>query len=180
MSIETIARRYASALADVVLKNGETEVVQNELKAWQQMMTSSRELFEAFRNPAIAHLSKEKVLENLIKKAKPSKTTANFLRVLLKNNRLVELSEINERFEAVLAERRGEVTGQVVSARPLGESEKAELKTNLEKLTGKKVSLNFATNEEIIGGVVASVGSTIYDGSLKTQLENLRQQMIRQ
>jgi F-type H+-transporting ATPase subunit delta len=142
------------------------------------MMVSHGELLEAFRNPAIAHLSKEKVLESLLEKAKPSKTTANFLRILLRNGRLTELGYINERFEAVLAERRGEVTAEVVSARPLGESQRSEIKTNLEKLTGKKVKLNFETNENIIGGVVASVGSTIYDGSVKTQLENLKQQMI--
>ena len=178
MSIETIARRYATALADVVLKNGDVETVKSELTSWNEMMASSGELLEAFRNPAIAHLSKEKVLESLLEKAKPSKTTANFLRVLLKNGRLTELSQINTRFESVLAERSGEVTAQVVSARSLGESEKSELKTNLEKLTGKKVKLNFETNEDIIGGVVASVGSTVYDGSVKTQLENLKQQMI--
>lgn len=178
MSIETIARRYASALADVVLKNGETEIVQTELSSWNQMMTTNAELLEAFRNPAIAHLSKEKVLESLLKKAKPSTTTANFLRVLLRNGRLTELGEINSRFASVLAERRGEVTAQVTSARPLGENEKTEIKTNLEKLTGKKVKLNFETNENMIGGVVTRVGSTIYDGSVKTQLENLKQQMI--
>jgi F-type H+-transporting ATPase subunit delta len=178
MSIETIARRYASALADVVLKNGDTEIVKSELTAWNQMMTSNGELLEAFRNPAIAHHNKEKVLESLLEKAKPSKTTANFLRILLRNGRLTELGYINERFDAVLAERRGEVTAEVVSARPLGESERSEIKTNLEKLTGKRVKLNFETNENIIGGVVASVGSTIYDGSVKTQLENLKQQMI--
>ena len=178
MSIETIARRYTSALADVVLKSGDTEIVKSELTAWNQMMTSNGELLEAFRNPAIAHHNKEKVLESLLEKAKPSKTTANFLRILLRNGRLTELGYINERFEAVLAERRGEVTAEVVSARPLGENERSEIKTNLEKLTGKKVKLNFETNENIIGGVVASVGSTIYDGSVKTQLENLKQQMI--
>jgi F-type H+-transporting ATPase subunit delta len=178
MSIETIARRYASALADVVLKTGETEIVKSELTSWNQMMTSNGELLEAFRNPAIAHLSKEKVLESLLEKAKPSKTTASFLRILLRNGRLTELTEINERFAAVLAERRGEVTAQVTSARPLGESEKSEIKANLEKLTGKRVKLNFETNENMIGGVVTRVGSTIYDGSVKTQLENLKQQMI--
>lgn len=178
MSIETIARRYAGALADVVLKNGETEIVKNELTVWNAMMLSNGNLLEAFRNPAIAHQSKEKVLENLLAKTKPSKTTANFLRVLLRNNRLSELGEINERFESVLAERSGEVSAKIVSARPLGETEKTEIKTNLERLTGKKVKLNFETNENIIGGVVASVGSTIYDGSVKTQLENLRQQLV--
>src|SRR5687768_13797515 len=138
MSIETIARRYTGALADVVLKNGDTEIVKSELTVWNQMMTSNGELLEAFRNPAISHHNKEKVLESLLEKAKPSKTTANFLRILLRNGRLTELGYINERFEAVLAERRGEVTAEVVSARPLGESERSEIKTNLEKLTGKR------------------------------------------
>lgn len=178
MSIETIARRYASALADVVLKNGDVEIVKTELTAWNEMMASNGELLEAFRNPAIAHHNKEKVLESLLEKAKPSKTTANFLRVLLRNHRLTDLGEINARFESVLADRRGEVTAEVISARPLGESERTEIKTNLEKLTGKRVKLNFATNENMIGGVVTRVGSTIYDGSVKTQLENLKQQMI--
>jgi F-type H+-transporting ATPase subunit delta len=178
MSAETIARRYAGALADVVLQNGETEIVKTELNSWNEMMNSNADLLNAFSNPAIAHLSKEKILKNLIEKTKPSKTTANFLRILLKNGRLTDLGEINSRFETVLAERRGEISGQVISARPLGEDEKSEIKRNLDKLTGKKTKLNFATDETIIGGVVASVGSTIYDGSVKTQLENLKQQMI--
>lgn len=178
MSNETVARRYAGALADVILKNGDVEVVKSELNAWNQMMISNGDLLTVFRNPAIAHLSKEKVLENLLEKAKPSKTTANFLRVLLKNGRLTDLNEINTRLDAVLADRGGEITGQVVSAHPLGEAEKSELRANLEKLTGKKVQLDFNTDENIIGGVIASVGSTIYDGSVKTQLENLKQQMI--
>ena len=178
MSVETVARRYAGALADIVLKNGDVEIVKNELTDWYQVLDTNNDLLDVFRNPAIAQHNKEKILDKLLEKAKPSATTANFLRLLLRNGRLTELGEINDRFETVLAERRGEVTGQVVSARPLGEAEKSDIRANLEKLTGKKVKLNFATNENIIGGVVATIGSTIYDGSVKTQLENLKQQMI--
>ena len=178
MSVETIARRYAAALADVVLKTGETEIIRSELISWEQMLTANADLSNVFQNPAIAHLSKEKVLDNLIEKAKPTRTTANFLRVLLRNNRLTELRQINERFESVLAERSGEVSAEVTSARPLGDFEKTELQTNLAKITGKKVKLNYQTDEKIIGGVVVRIGSTVYDGSVKTQLENLKQQMI--
>lgn len=180
MSVETIARRYASALADVVIKSGEIQTVQTELKSWEQMMTSSSELQEVFSNPAIAHMSKEKVLENLLARARPNKTTANFLRVLLRNNRLTELRQINERFDSVLAERSGQVSAKVVSARPLDDGEKAEIQTGLEKLTGKRVNINYETDENIIGGVVTTIGSTVYDGSVKTQLENLKKQMIGQ
>lgn len=180
MSVETVARRYAIALADVVSKSGETETVKNEIKSWEDLIRSNENLKSAFANPSIAHLSKEKVLEGLLAKTKPSKTTANFLRVLLRNSRLTELSEINEKFVSVLVERSGVVAAEVTSARPLSESEKAEFQKNLAKMTGKKVTLNFNINENIIGGVVTRVGSTVYDGSVKTQLENLRQQLIRQ
>ena len=180
MSVETVARRYAAALADVVAKTGETTAVQAELKSWDQIITSNSQLLEAFGNPAIAHESKEKVLENLIEKTKPTKTTANFLRVLLRNSRLTEIGEIATRFAAVLEERSGSVAAQVTSARPLSEAEKAELQANLNKLTGKNVSPHFNVDESIIGGVITRIGSTVYDGSVKTKLEELKQQLIGQ
>lgn len=178
MSVETVARRYAVALADVVAKSGEITSVQTELKIWEEMIISNSQLLEVFSNPAIAHNSKEKVLENLIKKTKPTKTTANFLRVLLRNSRLTEISEINERFAVVLEERSGAIAAQVMSARPLSDAEKADLQANLNKLTGKNVSPNFEIDETIIGGVITRIGSTIYDGSVKTKLEELKQKLV--
>jgi F-type H+-transporting ATPase subunit delta len=178
MSVETVARRYATALADVVAKSGETEAVRSELKTWEDLMKANGNLQTVFANPAIAHANKEKVLESLLAKAKPLKTTANFLRVLLRNSRLTELAAINEKFASVLDERNNIVTAEVTSARPLSEAEKTEFQSNLARLTGKKVNLNFNINENIIGGVVTRVGSTVYDGSVKTQLETLKQQLI--
>ena len=118
------------------------------------------------------------MLNGLLAKTKPTPTTANFLRVLLRNSRLTDLGEINKRFDAVLEERSGKIGAKVTSARELSDPQKAELKSNLEKLTGKEVTLNFDINEEIIGGVVTRVGSTVYDGSVKTQLENLKAQLV--
>ena len=141
-------------------------------------MASSSELQGAFRNPAVAHAKKEKVLEGLLEKVRPSKTTSNFLRVLLRNSRLTELAAINDRFESVLEERSGHIAAEVTSARELSQAQKDELKTNLEKLTGKHVKLNFATDANLIGGVVTRIGSTVYDGSVRTQLENLKEEMI--
>lgn len=178
MSVETVARRYAGALADVVIKSGETEPVKNELRSWETMMSAESDLFSAFRNPSIAHASKVKVLESLIERTKPMRTTANFLRVLLKNSRLTEIGQINEKFASVLDERGGIVAASVTSARPLSDSEKADLDTNLAKLTGKKVNFEFNIDENIIGGVITRVGSTVYDGSVKTQLEELRNKLV--
>ena len=178
MNIETVARRYANALADVVTKTGETDSVRTELKTWEQMINANSDLQTAFGNPAISQDNKEKVLENLIQKTKPMKTTANFLRILLRNNRLTEIGEINEKFSSVLEERSGAVSAQITSARSLSEAEKTEMQANLSKLTGKNVSLNFETDETLIGGVVTRIGSTVYDGSVKMQLAELKHQMI--
>ena len=178
MSTETIARRYSTALADIVLSSGETETVKTELAAWRDIFAANSNLPTVFSNPAIAHKSKENVLESLIASANPTRTTANFLRILLRNGRLGELGAINRRFESVLEERGGVVSAEITSARDLPESERGAFQTNLEKLTGKKVNISYAINADLIGGVVTRIGSTVYDGSVKTKLENLREELI--
>lgn len=178
MSIETIARRYGSALADVVLKSGETDTVKSELTQWAAMIESNAALYDTMSNPAIQHAQKEKLLESLLDRTKPSRTTANFLRVMLRNGRLQEIGAVRNKFEDELEQRRGIVSAEVTSARELPESERSELRARLEKLTGKQVSLNFSVDQNIIGGVVTRIGSTVYDGSVKTRLDNLREQLI--
>ena len=178
MSTETIARRYSVALADVVSGKGEIDAVKAEVGAWAEMFASNADLQNVFSNPTIKHTDKEKLLENLIAKTQPGKTSANFVRVLLQNGRLTDIGDINTRFTDVLDERRGLVSAQVTSARELPEGERAEFERNLEKLTGKKVTVSYSIDKEIIGGVVTRIGSTVYDGSVKTKLENLREQLI--
>ena len=178
MSNETVTRRYAAALADVVMKNGDADSVRAEMKAWEQMIDGNAELENAFANPSIAAAKKEAVLEGLIEKTRPSKTTANFLRVLQQNGRMTEISAINQRFVEVLEERSGVVSGEVISAHELDGSAQSDLTTNLEKLTGKKVKLGYQIDKNLIGGVVARVGSTVYDASVRTQLENLKAELI--
>lgn len=178
MSAETVARRYATALADVVTASGDAETVKTEVAVFGQMIAGNADLSAALSNPAIAHTNKAKVLEELIKRAKPSRTTANFLRVLLQNNRLAELAEIDDRFTGVLKERSGVVAAEVTSARELPDKERAEFETTLEKLTGKDMQITYVVDPDIIGGVVTRIGSTVYDGSVKTKLENLKAELI--
>ena len=178
MSTETIARRYSVALADVVLTSGESATVKSELASWCELFGQNSDLHTVFSNPAIAFANKEKVLTGLIAKTKPSKTTANFLKVLLQNGRLTDLSEINDRFESVLDERGGLISAQITSARELPADEKAEFEKNLEKITGKKVTISYSIDTNIIGGVVTRIGSTVFDGSVKTKLENLKEQLV--
>jgi F-type H+-transporting ATPase subunit delta len=178
MNTETIARRYSVALADVVLQGGDAEAVKGELVHWGQLFTENTDLQTVFSNPAIAHSNKEKVLTSLIERTKPSKTTANFLKVLLQNGRLGDLGEINERFASELDARGGIISAEITSARELPANEKAEFENGLQKLTGKKVNVIYAIDEDIIGGVVTRIGSTVYDGSVKTKLETLKERLV--
>jgi len=177
MANEALARRYASALADVVLKSGETDTIKAELAVWAQLFVGSEDLHNVLGNPAIPQKGKERVLEQMLVKMKPSKTTSNFLRVLLQNNRLGELVEINDKFATVLAERSGIVNAEVISARELPRDEKADFEKTLSSLTGKNMQITFSVDESLIGGAVTRIGSTVYDASVKTKLENLKAEL---
>ena len=177
MSVQTIARRYASALADVVLERNEARDVQNELNAWQEMLQVNANLREVFANPTIALDQKRAVLNKLIEMAKPRGTSANFLKVLLQNQRLTELGEINRKFAQILDERAGMVAATVTTARAVPQDAQAKLHDTLATLTGKKVRIDFATDPEIIGGLVTRIGSTVYDGSVRSQLQQIKERM---
>lgn len=173
MSLQTVARRYASALADVIIERREERLVQNEVEQWASIVEEHAQLREAFTNPTVPYDKKRLVLEELITRTRVRETTASFLRVLLKNQRLGELKEISVRLGLVLDERSGVVAAVVTTARPLPENLKTNLEETLAASTGRKVRLSFATDESIIGGLVATIGSTIFDGSVQSQLERL-------
>ena len=177
MSSQTAARRYATALADVIIERGEERIVQSELDEWEKMISSNEALFEAFSNPTVAYEQKQAVLERIIARTKVRPTTANFLRLLLKNQRLAELSQMNEKLSQVLDERTGIVGADVTSARPVSEETKTLLGEKLAQLTGKKARLTFSTDESLLGGIVTRIGSTIYDGSVRNQLNRIREEL---
>ena len=178
MSLQTMARRYASALADVVLERGEATEVQAELARWEEMIQSTPNLLEVLRNPTIALDQKRAVLNKLIERAKPRQTTVNFLKVLLQNQRLTELGEINRKLADVLDVRAGMVAATVTTARAVPESSQQQLHAKLTDLTGKKVRANFATDPDLLGGIVTRIGSTVYDGSVRNHLEQIRTKMV--
>ena len=173
MSLQTVARRYGTALADVAIERREEREVQKELDQWAAMIESSPQLDEVFANPTIIHDHKRKVLEELIARTRVRDTTASFLRVLLKNQRLSELRGIAARYNQVLDERAGVLAGNVTTARPIPEDLKKTLHETLSAATGRTVRLTFETDENIIGGVVARIGSTVFDGSVQSHLERL-------
>jgi F-type H+-transporting ATPase subunit delta len=177
LSSQTVARRYASALADVVIERNEAQLVQAELAAWAKMITNNSALLEAFSNPTVAYEQKRNVLNELIVRTKLRPTTTNFLRTLLKNQRLAELPQVNAKLAQILDERAGIVSAEIISARPVSADAKALLEKKLGEMTGKKARLTFATDESLLGGIVTRIGSTIYDGSVSNQLRRLREDL---
>ena len=177
MSVQTVARRYASALADVVLEHGEAREVQEELLSWEKMFQASPVLPEVFRNPTIALDKKRAVLNKLIERTKPRPTTINFLKVLLQNQRLTDLREINQKFAELLDVRAGMVAATVTTARSVSESAQQKLHAKLLAVTGKTVRINFNIDPELIGGLVTRIGSTVYDGSVRNHLQLIKEKM---
>jgi F-type H+-transporting ATPase subunit delta len=177
MSVQTVARRYAAALADVVLDRGEAAEVQAELATWEAMIQSTPNLVEVLRNPTIALDQKRAVLNKLIERAKPRPTTVNFLKVLLQNQRLTDLVEINRKLAETLDERAGMVAATVTTARAVPASSQQQLHAKLTRMTGKKVRVDFATDPDLLGGVVTRIGSTVYDGSVRNQLQQIKEKM---
>jgi F-type H+-transporting ATPase subunit delta len=172
-----MARRYAAALADVVMGRNEAGEVRAELSAWESMMQGNADLLEVFRNPTIPYEQKRNVLGALIERTHVRPTTANFLQVLLRNQRLADLHEINKRFAWELDKRSGVVVAQVTTARPVPASVQESLVESLSNLTGQRVRLQFSVEDDLIGGVTTRIGSTVYDGSVRTQLQQIRQRM---
>lgn len=178
MSSETVARRYASALADVVIERREEREVQKEIELWASMIDSNPQLKEVFANPTVAYEQKQAVLDELISRSRVRETTASFLRVLLRNQRLAQLPEVSARFGHILDERAGVVAAEITTARPIPEELKKALHDTLASATGRTVRLTFATDEAIIGGLVARIGSTIFDGSVENNLGRLAEDLV--
>ena len=177
MSLQTVARRYAVALADVVTARGEAQEVREELSGWEEMLRTNPQLLEVLRHPTIPQDQKRRVLDALIARARVRPTTANFLQVLLQNHRLADLGEIYRQFMQELDRRAGVVEAQVTTARPVTPQAQEALRARLGQLTGSSVRLQFAVDEELIGGAVTRIGSTVYDGSVRNQLEQIKQRM---
>jgi F-type H+-transporting ATPase subunit delta len=172
-----VARRYAVALADVVTARKEAREVQEELSAWEEMTRSNALLLEVFRNPTIPYEQKRRVVSELVSRTRVRPTTANYVMVLLQNQRLADLGEINKAFAQELDRRSGIVSAEVITARPLSLQTQEALRARLSEMTGSKVRLEFALDGELIGGVVTRIGSTIYDGSVRSQLQQVKQRM---
>ncbi|MBZ5699750.1 MAG: ATP synthase F1 subunit delta [Acidobacteriia bacterium] len=176
--MKALAERYAGALVDVAIENKQAEQVKQELAAFAAMVRESVELHAFLSNPSIARAGKHAVIEQLVERMGASRTLRNYLFVIVDQRRAGLLIEIEQAFSALLDARQGITQATVTSAADLTAEERAELDVALAKLTDRKVQARFTTNAALIGGAVVRIGSTIYDGTVRAQLDRLRARMI--
>ena len=180
MTSPAVASRYASALVDVVLdpkSRVQPEQMTRELRAFEAMLGSSLELRSALASPSVPAGRTKAVIGRIAEILGLGRIARNFLYVLNSHRRMDALSAVADTYEVLLDERRGFSRANVVSARELDGGQKALLEAELTRLTGKPMRLKFATDESLIGGVVARIGSTVYDGSVKARLEAMGRQL---
>ena len=179
-----VSFRYARALVDTVTGlpatavSRDPRVTAQELRDFQSLLKESSELRTLFATPAIAAAKKKPVLAELAATMGLDPLTRNFLYVVIDHDRMPQLEEITEAFEALLDQRLGIAEAEIRTARPLDENEKQELAQDLRARTGKQVRMNFVLDPGLLGGIVARVGSIIYDGSVRGLLDRLRTELV--
>ncbi len=176
--MKALAERYAAALVDVAVANHQADQVKQELATFAGMVRESPDLHAFLSNPSIARAAKHSAVEALVAQMGASRTLRNYLFVIVDQRRAAMLGEIEQAFSRLLDARQGVTQAKVSSATALTAQEQAELAAALTKLTGQRVQAQYTTDPALIGGAVVRIGSTIYDGSVRTQLERLRARMI--
>ena len=176
--MSAITSRYARAFVDVVAdKHLDTEKTVTELRSIAATARSSVELQRVWESPAIPAEQKRALLDALVARAGVSRPVRNFLAVLIDHRRIMLLEQVVKDFERELNQRLGFAEADVSSARELSDGERRTLELQVEKLTGKKVRARYTRDKSLLGGAVVRLGSTIYDGSVKGQLERIRKEL---
>lgn len=174
---EAVARRYASALADVALEQIKADRVKADFTAFVEAFYSSADLRNLLETPAVGPEQKHRVIEKISEKMDLDPAARNFIYFIVAHRRTDLLREIQGSFAQELNARLGIAEAQVTSARALDDEEKSQLTSALERQTGKKIEASFQEDKSLLGGAVVRVGSTVYDGSVREQLNRLREQL---
>jgi len=172
----SVASTYARAFADVVFdQNLDAARAVAALRNIATLFQESLELRRVWENPAVPADQKRKLLDAMVKREGMEKPVRNLIAVLIDHRRLPFLPRIVEQLEKELDDRLGFAEAQISSARELGDPERRVLESQLAKVTGKKVRAHYGLDPSLLGGAVIRVGSTIYDGSVKGQLEKIKE-----
>jgi F-type H+-transporting ATPase subunit delta len=177
--MSVLALRYAHAFASVAASSHlDTGAAQQQLNDFSETLAGSQELREVLMNPSIAKEQKLKVLDAIAGRIGMFAQVRNFLAVIMDHQRLAELDEILTEYHMVADERSGLCEAEITSARPLNAENRADLESQVAKLAGGHVRATYYQDASLLGGAVVRIGSTVYDGSIRAQLQQLKQKLI--
>jgi len=173
----SLAGRYASALFDLARDQRQIESVGKSLDALSQALVDSKDFNELATSPLVSREEASKAFAALAPQLGVDPITANFLGVLAKNGRKNELRNVIRAYRRLAAEHRGETTADVITARPLGDDQLAQLRQQLRARAGRDVTIEAQVDPTILGGIVVKLGSQQIDASIRTKLNRLAQAM---
>ena len=177
MSTRTSAARYARALLDVALEESDTQKIERDLASFVDAMQTSPDLAHALTNPRLPHAARRGLVDAVAKRIGMEAPAAKLLGLLADRGRLEIVKDLLEVYRERLLAHSNIVKGTVTSAAPLAREKVQALEQSLSSATGKKVQLEVTVDPAIIGGVVTRIGSTVYDGSIRTQLQRMKQKL---
>ena len=172
-----IARRYARALLIIGKEDGNAETYRDELDGFAGLMSQHKDLEQAICNPLYAISGRKKVLEAVIEKVGVSKIMASFLLLLFDKGRFGFLQAINDFYQKLADELKGVLRASLVSATELSSETVEKIRTTLSTRTGKDIILEVDQDPGLIGGIVSRIGDLVLDGSIRTQLFNMRKSL---
>ena len=171
----SVPSTYARAFADVILaKRLDRDRTLADLRNIAGLMQQNMALRRVWENPAVPGDQKRRLLDAIVRRGSIERHVRNVVAVLIDHRRIQFLNQITDQLEKELDARLGFADAQITSARELAAAERRTLESQIAKLTGKKVRAQFALDSSLLGGAVVRVGSTIYDGSVKGQLERIK------
>ena len=169
---------YGRAMADVVIDRGlDANRVSSELESIGIVLSESAELRTVWDSPSVASDQKLNLLDAIAKKLGVSREVRNFVAVLISNRRIHAYGEIAKNAIEQINERLGIADAEIVSVRELGAEERRRLEDQVANVTGKRLRVRYSLDQKLMGGVVVKVGSTIYDGSVRGQLQRMKEQL---
>jgi F-type H+-transporting ATPase subunit delta len=177
--MSVIALRYAHAFASVVASQKlDAEAAQQQLGDFRATFDGSRELREVLADPAITREQKLKVLDAIAGKIGMVPHVRNFIAVIMDHDRLSDLGEILDEYHTVADDKAGLSEAEIVSAHALNEEDRFALEAQVAKLAGGRIRATYSEDASLLGGAVVRIGSTVYDGSIRAQLERLKQRLV--
>ena len=177
--VASSAPRYARAFAQVAESAKlDATAAQQQMRDFAETLADSGELREFLDNPSIELPKKLKVLDAIAGRIGMLPQVRNFLAVIMEHHRLTELDEILAGYRELVDEHAGATEARITSSRPLNEQDRAQLEAQIEKLAGARVRASYAEDSSLLGGAVVEIGSTIYDGSVRAQLQQLKHRLV--